>query len=142
MGGFGIYSRNRSVTEGNPEQCPYFFGDYTNQFKAFSGKYKGLFKKSFILDCELTVDSKELIQRMGAETQLAAVVALSALNREESWAVQDQYPDALKWNVFDCLMIDGKSTMNLVYEKRQMLVDKLLARIAEVAETVDETEAA
>jgi len=132
--GFGFYSRNRSVTEGNPDQVPFFFGDYTNQIWGFQdGAFKDAFKKSFILDAEITCDSKELMHEMGAETQLAAMVAVLALNRPDSWKKQEQYADAINFNVFDCIMVDGKSTMALSYEKRDLLAQKICSRMAELA---------
>lgn len=133
--GFGFYSRNRSVTEGNDDQVPYFFGDYTNQIWGFQdGAFRGAFKKSFILDAEITCDSRDLMVEMGAESVLSAMVAVLALNRPDSWRIQQKYQDAINFNVFDCLMFDEKSTMNLSYEKRDQLAQKICARMAELSQ--------
>lgn len=133
--GFGFYSRNRSVTEGNPDQVPYFFGDYTNQIYGFQDNaFKDTFKVSFVLDCEITCDSQELMHAMGAETQLTAMTAVFSLNREDSHRIQTKYQNAIHINVFDCLMVDNKSTMGLCYEKRDQLAQKICGSIVSKAE--------
>lgn len=125
--GFGFYSRNRSVTD-------FLMGNYTDQIWGFERpNFVGTFKHAFILDCEITCDSKEFMLAFGAETQLAAIVACLALNREDSWKMQQKYEGSISFNVFDCVMYDWKSTMHLPYEKRDLIASKFCQRIAEEA---------
>ena len=132
--GFGIYSRNRSVTD-------YCFGNYTDKIKGFERPlFKGAFKKSFILDCELVCTNPNIVGRMATETQLEAVVAIMALNKEDSWKVQKEYNYPVRFSVFDLLMYDWKSTMMLPYFKRDEACSKICKQLADRADEFPDIE--
>lgn len=119
--GFEFFSRNRSVAD-------YIFAGYRDQIYGLHNTVNW-FSKSFVLDCELTSINPSINGRIVTDTVLNAVVSLLALNKEDSWSAQVEGNYPLRFKVFDILMFDGKSLMELALRDRIKIRDEVVKNI-------------
>lgn len=122
-GGFEFFSRNRSVTD-------YHFARYTDQIQGLRrDQTVGMFKKSFVLDCELISVNPSINGRIVTDTVLNAVTSLLSLNAEESYRAQAEAQYPLRLICFDVLMFDGKPLMDQILQKRLVAREHLVNAI-------------
>jgi hypothetical protein len=121
--GFEFIGRNRSVTDMT-------FTYYRDQICGLGGDETiGMFKQSFILDCELTSINPTFSGRIVTDTILTAVTSMLSLNREDSHAGQIAADYPLRFNIFDVLLFNDIATISWSLEKRWALVDKIVEAI-------------
>lgn len=132
--GFHFFSRNVSVED----YLPVCYTENVLLIKdnkvSTPESFKGLFKRSFILDSEVVVENPNidtaLYSTHGVVTgsELNAVSAIMALNPVASKKIQmEQAP--LKFMVFDILHFDGEDVQNRPLRIRRKLLEEIVSKL-------------
>jgi ATP-dependent DNA ligase len=129
--GFEFFSRNRSVKD-------FLFGNYTDQVYGLTrGVSKDVFPSSFVLDSEIVSLNPSVNGRVVTDSVLNAVVAMLGMNQLDSYRMQAEAGYPLRFQTFDILQYDGKSTMDRPLKERKQLLHEVLVKLWESADKLN-----
>jgi len=126
--GFELFSRNRSVEN-------YLFGSYNNQVYGWQQDVtRDILPFSFVIDGELISLNPSVNGRIAIDTMLAAVVAMLGMNQLDSHRMQAEAGYPLRFEAFDCLMVNDKSLISESLVFRRKSLEEVVTKLHEAAD--------